>query len=125
MPIEDIAIYKDLGVGIVALIAIYSIAKWTGERAFKEVDSANKYMIDTQNRLTTFMETAYKDNTMAISEFMGTFKDFSRTKDDILSIVKDQQKLIEEQKEIIRNFKRVSEEQKEILDSMRKGDRRS
>ena len=121
MPLEDITVYKDLGVGVVALIAIYSIAKWTGERAFKEVDGANKCMIDTQNRLATFMETAYKDNTKTIAEFISALNDFSRIKDDILSIVKDQQKLIEEQKEIIRNCRHISEEEKQILNSMRKG----
>ena len=87
MSVEDITIYKDLGIGVVALISIYSIAKLTGERAFKEVDNANKCMIDTQNRLATLMETAYKDNTRSIAEFVSAFKDFSRIKDDILSSV--------------------------------------
>ena len=120
MSVEDITIYKDLGIGVVALISIYSIAKLTGERAFKEVDNANKCMIDTQNRLATFMETAYKDNTRSIAEFVSAFKDFSRIKDDILSIVKDHQKLLEEQKEIIIDCKNISEEEKKILDSIRR-----
>jgi hypothetical protein len=110
MPIEDIMAYKDLGIGIVAIVIIYNFSKWVSERAFKEVENANKCMMDTQTKFVTFMETTYKENTKAISELANSSKDLIRIRDDIAAITKEQQRIVECQQNMLKDCKNISEE---------------
>lgn len=99
--IEEISAYRDLGIGAISLIIIYSFARWTGDRAFIQVEDANKRSAAVQQQLISFIENAYKDNTKVMSELVNSFKEHTRSKDNALEMLKEQQQLLKDQLHII------------------------
>lgn len=68
MPIEDIITLKDLGAPLVSLIVLYWFARWAGDKAFVEIERANKRADDTHQRFVAFIENAYEEHTKTMNK---------------------------------------------------------
>lgn len=106
MVIQVIEIYKDIGIGIISLIIIYSFAKWTSDRAFKEVEVANKRVEESQRRFTTFLESSYKENIKMMSEIVSSIKEHIRIKDEALEMLKEQQEMLRDRRTVPKDYKK-------------------
>lgn len=102
--IEEITIYKDLGIGAVSMIIFYTFARYTSEKAFKEVEDANKRSQESQQKFLYFIETSYKENIKTMSELVNVFKDHIKTKERALDLLEENQKKLEDKYEILRKY---------------------
>ena len=82
--------YQDLGIGIIALAVVYQFSKWLTNKAFEEIKRSHDVVIETNKRMTDFIENSYSDNTKAINEMINILKDHIKAKDEIVELLKDQ-----------------------------------
>lgn len=104
MTLEEITIFQEVGVPTGALILIYVFSKWTMERAFRQVQDANRRGEEAQQRYVVFIENAYKENTKAMTKLVESFKDHIKTKERALDMLEDRQKKLEENYERLRKY---------------------
>ena len=69
-------------IGIVAIIAMYSFAKWISDRVLKQVEDANKIVIDSHKKFVDFIEGAYTKNVKVTDDLVTTLKDYIKDKKD-------------------------------------------
>lgn len=92
MPIlDELLVYKDLGIAGIALVIIYHFSKLIAERAFEQVIEANKNLSNMQKSFEEFMQKAYKDNTETMAKFSAVLDQHVKTKDEALNMLKEQQ----------------------------------
>lgn len=92
--IEEIAAYKDIGIGAIALVIIYNFAKWTSDKALTQIEEANKRAAESQNRFSSFLETSYRENTRVMSELVSSIKEHVKIKEEALELLKEQQDML-------------------------------
>ncbi len=76
--IEDITIWRDLGIGAVAMIVFYKFATTVTNNAAKQMEQLH----------TNFLE-AYKDNTKALHELVALFEEHTSTKDAAIKLLQE------------------------------------
>jgi methyl-accepting chemotaxis protein len=62
MGLEEVIPFKDLGIGIIAIVIFYLFAEAYRKDFFKQLEAANKRGEEAQARFMEFIEGAYKDN---------------------------------------------------------------
>lgn len=87
MGIEDIIPFKDLGIGIIAIIVFYVFAEAYRKDFFKQLDQANKRGEEAQGRFMEFIEGAYKDNAVLMLNVTTGVEKVSQGVDRVVSSV--------------------------------------
>ena len=96
MAIEDIIPFKDLGIGILALIIFYVFAESYRKDFFRQLELANNRGEESQKRLMGFIEGAYKDNAIMAEKIANGVKEIVHEVKDLSEL---QNKFREQQKE--------------------------
>lgn len=88
---EEIALFRDFGIAVGALILMFMFNKWIAEKSFLQIDKAQLQLSQNNEKMFTFMDCTFKENTKAISEMVSTLKDHIRMKDEALDMLKRRQ----------------------------------
>uniref|UniRef100_A0A6M3X4V3 Holin n=1 Tax=viral metagenome TaxID=1070528 RepID=A0A6M3X4V3_9ZZZZ len=86
--LEELIMFQDVGVAVGALVMVFAFNKWIAEKSFTQIERAQKQLIDNNEKMFTFMDSTFKENTKAISEMISTLKDHMRMKDEALDMLK-------------------------------------
>jgi len=86
--LEELSLFQDVGVAVGALVLVFVFNKWIAEKSFQQIERAQKQLIDNNEKMFTFMDCTFKENTKAISEMVSTLKDHIRMKDEALDMLK-------------------------------------
>lgn len=76
--IEDILVWKDVGIGIVGMYVFYMFATTVTNNAAKQM-----------LQLHTDFLLAYRENTKALVELIAEFKEHMRLKDDAIRLLEN------------------------------------
>lgn len=76
--LEDILIWKDVGIGIVGMYVFYMFATTVTNNAAKQMLQLHSDFL-----------VAYKENTMALVELVTSFKEHIRTKDEAIRLLEE------------------------------------
>ncbi len=113
MTIDELISYKELGIAVIALVAIYSYSKWASGESSKQAEYAN-------NKLNDFINNAYKENTKCLAELNASLNEFNNSKTDIVLGIKELHHLIKHQHEIIKTQQDIAFQQSAILRNQQK-----
>ena len=86
--LEELALFQDFGVAVGALIMMLVFSKWIAEKSFLQIEKAQQQLIDNNEKMFTFMDCTFKENTKAINEMVSILKDHIRVKDEALDMLK-------------------------------------
>lgn len=78
MALEDILVWKELGIGAIAMVIFYSFA-------VRVTDNAAKQMTQLHNDFLI----AYKENTKVMSELVAEFHNHIKMKDEAIQALRD------------------------------------
>ncbi len=76
-------IYSEIFIGTAAIISMYFFAKWISDRAFKQVEDANKMVVDSHKKFVDFIEDAYVKNVKVTEDLIIALKDYIKIREDI------------------------------------------
>jgi len=100
----DIAPYKDLGIGAVAIVIIYSFGRYVTEKAFGQVNNALEQVKEANLRgeelhcqFINFVQTAYNENTKAMNNLYSMLNEHTKLKESTIDMLKEQQNLLKSQ----------------------------
>lgn len=85
---EEIALFRDFGIAVGALIVTFMFNKWIAEKSFLQIEQAQKQLIDNNEKMFKFMDCTFKENTRAISEMVLILKEHIRTKDEAIQLLR-------------------------------------
>lgn len=85
---EEIAIFRDFGIAVGALIVTFMFNKWIAEKSFLQIEQAQKQLIDNNEKMFKFMDCTFKENTKAIGEMVLILKEHIRTKDEAIELLR-------------------------------------
>lgn len=75
---EDILVWRDLGIGAVAMYVFYKFATTVTNNAAKQMLQLHSDFL-----------LAYKENTKALIELVASFKEHIRTKDEAIRLLEE------------------------------------
>lgn len=76
--VEDIAIYRDIGIGAIAMIIFYKFATVVTNNAHTQL-----------LQLHTDFLMAYRDNTKALADLVSAFKEHTSSKDTAIRLLQE------------------------------------
>ena len=74
--------YAEILIGVVAIMVMYFFAKWMSDKAFKQVEDANKMVTDSHKKFVDFIESAYTKNVNVTEDLVATLKDYIKSRED-------------------------------------------
>jgi hypothetical protein len=80
--VSNANIYSQMIVAIFAIILMYLFARWASEKAFDQVEEANKKVLDSHEKFVDFVESAYTKNICVTEGLISTFKDYLEKRDE-------------------------------------------
>jgi len=86
--LEEIALFRDFGIAVGALILMFMFNKWIAEKSFQQIDKAQLQLSQNNEKMFTFIDNAFKENTKAINEMVSILKDHIRMKDEAIEMLK-------------------------------------
>ena len=75
-------IYAEILISIVAIMVMYFFAKWISDKAFKQVEDANKMVTDSHEKFVDFIESAYTKNVNVTEDLVTTLKDYIKSREE-------------------------------------------
>lgn len=104
MPGEEISMiqaYKDVGIGIASLIIVTGFAKYWGDKAFIQVQEANKRLADTQDNFVKFIKEEYNRHSEVLNKLATSFDSHVKSKDEFMEAMKGQQQDFKDQNKVV------------------------
>lgn len=86
--IEEIALFRDFGIAVAALILMFVFNKWIAEKSFSQIEKVQQQLNDNNEKMFKFMDCTFKENTKAMNDMVGILKDHIRVKDEALNMLK-------------------------------------
>ncbi len=87
--LEEITLFRDLGVSVVTVILMFQFMKWVAGKSFDQIEKVQKQLEDNNEKIFKFMECTFKENTRAITEMVDILKDHIRLKDEAIQMLKE------------------------------------